>query len=98
MTGLIRLTFGENVPYTPVAADGQTIDAFLKGYGLDAGVGMMVGILVDGAGEIHYQPLRSGAGQCTITVAQDGTTVHLRAKRILSSSTATGISILIGDV
>jgi FtsP/CotA-like multicopper oxidase with cupredoxin domain len=98
MTGLIRLTFGENIPYTPVAADGQTIDAFLKSQGIDMGIGAMVGILVGTAGTVDYQPLRSDAGQCTITTENDGTTVQLRCKRILSTSGASGISILIGDV
>lgn len=95
--GIIRLTFIENIPLTPVAITGDTIDAVIKAAGIDMGVGAMVGLYVGGAGTLVYQPLRSGAPNCTLEVAA-GTTVALRCKRVLSDGDASDISILIGDM
>lgn len=97
MEGIIRLTFLDSLPLTPVATTGDTLDTVIKAAGIDQGVTAMVGIYVGGAGNLVYEPLVSGSPARTLAVAE-GTTVALRCKRVLNTSTSTLMSILIGDI
>lgn len=97
MTGLIRLTFGENIPLTPVAAGGEHINTTIKNAGIEMGISAMVGLYIGGAGTLVYQPLRSGASNCTLEVPANST-VALRCARVLDTSDCSDISILIGDM
>lgn len=96
MQGIIRVTIIDTIPLVPVAAGGDTLDTQVKAAGYPQGETAIVGFYIGGvAGNLVYESY-IGATRTLPVIANQS--IQLRARRILSTSTATVMFVLIGDM